>query len=52
MRLVFLGMRCGMSEKQAWLTTPGRIVTFWKWTQEYDEYLHWITKKKRREVDC
>jgi hypothetical protein len=44
-------MRCGMSEKQAWLTTPKRIVKFWLWTREYDEYLHWITKKKKREVE-
>jgi hypothetical protein len=39
-------MRCGLSEKQSWLTTPTRIVQLWQWTREYDEYLHWIKRKK------
>mgnify|MGYP000931104034 CR=1 FL=1 len=46
LRFVFLGMRAGLTEREAWLTTPGRILLLWKWTLEYEEYLHWIENKK------
>jgi hypothetical protein len=48
LRFVFLGLRCGLTERESWLTTPGRILTLWRWTLEYDEYLHGIERNRQR----
>lgn len=47
MELLFMGLQCGLGERQAWLTTPGRIAALWRRKQDYDFFLHGIARKGR-----
>lgn len=36
LKYVFWGMQCGLTQKEAWLTTPGRIWELWQYKLEHD----------------
>jgi hypothetical protein len=39
LKYVFWGMQCGLTQKEAWLTTPGRIWELWQYKLEHDSLL-------------
>lgn len=49
LRLVSMGMIAGLTEKQTWLSNPGRILDLYFWRREYDESLHGIVRQKSDE---
>jgi hypothetical protein len=42
LRLLWFGLQAGLTEKETWKTTPGRIIDMFIWHREYDERLHHV----------
>jgi len=34
LQLVYMGLQCGLTERESWLTTPGRIFELWQYKME------------------
>lgn len=44
LQLIFMGLQCGLTEREAWLATPGKILEMWRYKQNYDLMLRgrWV----------
>ena len=51
LRLVLWGMMCGLTETEAWLSNPGKLVDLFLWKREYDDEQHQLERAKGVEVD-
>lgn len=48
LRLISMGMTAGLTEKEAWLTCPGKIMDLYHIRREYDEHLHGLVRRKKK----
>ncbi len=48
LRLIFWGMSCGLTEREAWKTNPVRVLKLAAWKRQYDMRLHGIVERKER----
>jgi hypothetical protein len=46
-----MGLIAGLSMKEIWRTAPGAIIDLFYIRREYDEHLHGIKRKKRKDGD-
>jgi hypothetical protein len=44
-------MMCGLTETEAWLSNPGKLVDLFLWKREYDDEQHQLERAKGVEVD-
>ena len=42
---------CGLTEQEAWLSNPGKLIDLYLWKRDYDAQMHGITFKKGAESD-
>jgi hypothetical protein len=51
LRYIYMGLQVGLTERQAWMTNPGRIVDMFLWKRDYDMAMHGKRLKDPEEDD-
>ena len=46
LRLVCWGMMCGLTEQEAWLSNPGKLIDLFLWRREYDDEQHQLKRSR------
>ena len=44
LRLIAWGLMCGLTEMDAWLSNPGKIIDLFLYRREYDDEQHQLTR--------
>jgi hypothetical protein len=44
-------MMCGLTQTEAWLSNPGKLVDLYLWRREYDDEQHQLKRTKKGAED-
>jgi hypothetical protein len=47
LRLLAYALQCGLREREAWGTNPGRILDLFLWKRDYDDEQHRLKRERR-----